>query len=197
MRQFEADDLKRFLVAVDERLSEPFTLCIIGGSAALLAYGVRGVTEDIDTIDVGFRQIRPAFEEARAATGLEIPIECAAVYDAPYQFEERLKAVEIPGLTRLTIVAPEKHDLVLMKTVRGQEPDLQTAEEINRGPGLDLNILLTRYCEEMDHVVGYTPTIDLNFLALVGRLYGPEVQKRVKQRIDRLRSDGPAGPSDP
>lgn len=197
MRQVEADDLKRYLAAVDERLSEPFTLCIIGGAAALLAYGVRGVTEDIVTIDVEFRRFLSAFEEARAATGMEIPIECAAVYDAPYQFEDRLQTVDIPGLTRLTIVAPEKHDLVLMKTVRGQEPDLQTAEEINRKLGLDLDTLITRYCEEMNHVVGYTPTIDLNFLALMGRLYGPEVQNRMKQRIERRRSEDPDGSSRP
>ncbi len=195
MRQFEADDLKRFLVAVDDRLSDPFTLCIIGGSAALLAYGVQGVTEDIDTIDAEFRHILSAFEAARVVTGLWIPIECAAVYDAPYQFEDRLQAVDMPGLTKLKIEVPEKHDLVLMKTVRGQEPDLQTAEEIKRSRGLDLNTLIARYSEEMDHVVGHAPTIDLNFLALLGRLFGPEVQNRVKQQIDRRRRDDPEGTS--
>ena len=186
MRRFEAKELRRFLQAVDDQLSEPHTLLIIGGSAALLAYGVQRVTKDIDTWDDTYRAITSSLDAARVATGLFIPIECPGVHDGPYHFESRLQRVPFEGLQYLTLKVPEKHDLVLMKMVRGEEGDLQVAEEIHAAHGLKLDILTGRYIEEMRHVIGQPERLDMNFLALVERLYGDDglepAQRRLRKR---------------
>lgn len=64
------------------------------------------------------------------------------------ELETRLIRV-LPRLARLVVRVPEKHDLVLMKTVRGYEHDLQAAEEIHANSPLDLEILVSRF-HEMD-----------------------------------------------
>jgi hypothetical protein len=46
---FSKDELLKFLQAVDDSLSEPVELTIIGGAAAALHYGATQVTNDIDT----------------------------------------------------------------------------------------------------------------------------------------------------
>ena len=106
---------------------------VIGGAAAALAYGATRSTEDIDTFHPLSSAVQRAVEEAQRSTGLNIPVSFAAVADAPYDFEDRL--VSIPGLAleRLTIVVPERHDLVLMKTLRGYQHDVEVIEQIHRG----------------------------------------------------------------
>lgn len=107
--------------------------------------------------------------------------------DAPFNLEDRLKVI-LPGLERLVVLVPEKHDLVLMKMLRGEEPDLEVAEEINQKHGLNPDTLVTRYLEEMKHIAGEVRRIDLNLLALMSRLFGAEVADSARQRIESLRT---------
>lgn len=188
MRKFRPDDLRRFLAAVDGHLKERFELLLIGGSAAALAYGISRATRDIETWGVEHVRIHSALEAARRETGLDIPVGDPGVQDAPLEFESRLQVVEIPGLRKLVVKVPERHDLVLMKTVRGEEPDLQVAEDIKALHGLDFDILLTRYLEEMTHCVGDPKRLELNFLGLIDRLYGEEALERARKRIEGLRT---------
>lgn len=191
MRRFRASELKRFLRAVDRNLSSPFRLVIIGGSAALLGYGVNRITQDIDIWGSEFRKIGSALAAAKAETGLEIPVEYPGVEDAPYDFEDRLKVLRISGLDRLLVLIPEKHDLVLMKMIRGEEPDLEVAEEIKEKRGLDPATLITRYLLEMKHITGDLRRIDLNFLALMDRLFGADVVETARERLESQRAERP------
>jgi hypothetical protein len=187
MQRFEARELRRFLKAVDDSLDHGFELWRTGGSAAALGYGVRIATKALDTLDARHRSIAHALEAARQSTGLNVPIDVAATYDAPRDFEERGKIVPIEGLKRLVVKVPEKHDLVLMKMVRGEEPDLEVAEAILSLHGLDKDLLLDRYLNEMDAVIGQREIADLNFLALVFRLYGEGEEREAKARIEARR----------
>jgi hypothetical protein len=187
MQRFRADELRCFLAAVDRHLKEPFELFVIGGSAAALAYGASRATRDIDTWDPYYTRIDSALEAARKETGLNIPVEHPGVHDGPHDLEDRVQVVGIPGLRRLVVKVPEKHDLVLMKTLRGEEPDLQAAEDIKASQGLDFDTLLTRYVEEMSHCVGEPRRLDLNFFVLVERLYGERELEVAKRRVERMR----------
>jgi hypothetical protein len=89
-----------------------------------------------------------AAQKARAATGLDVPILKSGVADAPYEFESRLERV-LPALRKLTVLVPEKHDLVLMKAVRCYEYDLEAIAEIHAHGPLDLDTLVRRFEEEM------------------------------------------------
>jgi uncharacterized nucleotidyltransferase DUF6036 len=52
------------------------------------------------------------------------PVSAAGIFDAPEGFEVRCRLVRIPDVRHLRVYVPEPHDLALMKTARGDEPDL-------------------------------------------------------------------------
>ena len=134
-------ELERFVCAIDEALTDAASILVIGGAAAALAYGATRATDDIDTFHPLSPAVQKAVEMAQRSTGLKIPVSFAAVADAPYDFEDRL--VPIPGLAleRLTVVVPERHDLVLMKTLRGYQHDVEVIEQIHRGQPLVFEVL--------------------------------------------------------
>ena len=75
-----------------------------------------------------------------------------------------------------------------MKCVRGYEHDLETAVGIHRNQGLDLDTLVARYLDEMNHVIGDKARIDLNFRALIDRLYGESAEIDVTRLIRKRRA---------
>jgi len=180
---YSKQEMLRFLSAVDVNLVEPTELILIGGAAAAIAYDVTRATRDIDTWSALEGDILKAVEVARAQSCLDIPVEHAAVADAPWRFEDRLLRLDISGWSRLRVLVPERHDLVLMKCVRGYEHDLEIAASIEQTQGLDLDTLLTRFLDEMTHIIGDPGRLDLNFRALVERLYGEANEVRVARAI--------------
>lgn len=186
---YSRTDLQRFLDRIDAHLSEPAQIIIIGGAAAAMAYGVSRSTRDIDTWSAVDGALARAIDRAQQHARVRIPIEHAAVADAPWHFESRLLPLNAPGWSRLTVFVPEPHDLVLMKCVRGYEHDLETAAEIHRTYGLDLETLLSRFLDEMTHVIGDSVRSDQNFRALVDRLYGEAAEMRVAKALWRRRAE--------
>ncbi len=119
---------------------------------------------------------------ARSDTGLDIPFQSVGIYDAPYHYEDRLTPVDL-GLEKLQVIVPEKHDLALMKTVRGQDNDLETIEQIAQRVGLDIVTLVTRFRDEMTHVMGRSKQIRSNFLSVIEVLYGESEASRVDSEL--------------
>lgn len=184
MRVFLREQLERFLEAVDGALAGPVEVIVIGGSAAALHYGVTRATHDIDTWTTVQAELAAAAERARAATGLEIPLEMSGVADAPFEFESRLERI-LPHLARLHVMVPEKHDLVLMKAMRCYEHDLQAIAEIHAHSPLDLHTLVQRFMEEMTPI-GDPERIRGNILAVVERLF-PDAGDKVSARLRKAR----------
>jgi hypothetical protein len=179
METFLRQQLERFLEAVDAALDEPVEVVVIGGSAAALHYGVARATRDIDTWTNVEAALAAAADRARAATGLDVPLQKSGMADAPFDFESRLERV-LPNLTRLKVLVPERHDLVLMKAVRCYEHDLETIAEIHAHSPLDVDVLARRFREEMSPV-GDPARIRDNFLVVVERLYPDSVDVIAKQ----------------
>jgi Nucleotidyltransferase of unknown function (DUF6036) len=182
METFLREQLERFLKAVDAALAHPVRVVVIGGTAAALHYGVRRATHDIDTWTTVEADLAAAAEKARAATGLDVPIQKSGVADAPYEFESRLERV-LPDLRKLIVLVPEKHDLVLMKAVRCYEHDLEAIAEIHAQAPLDLDTLVRRFEEEMTPI-GDPGRIRANFLVVVERLF-PESVDTVERQLKR------------
>ena len=189
MRRYAADELGRFLLALDQHLEQPCGMIVIGGAAAALAYGVGRTTHDIDTWDALAPGVEQAAVLARRESGLLVPIQHAAVADAPHDFEDRLRPLLLPGLEHLDLRTPEKHDLVLSKAVRAYEHDLAAAEAIHRLHGLEHELLLQRYLDEMTHVIGDPRRLDLNILVLVERLFGETQANEAAVRIASRRAE--------
>jgi len=87
-----------------------------------------------------------------------------------------------PHLERLAVKVPEKHDLVLMKVVRGDEHDLQAIEAIHQRSPLDLETLLDRYQGEMGAAIIDPRRLKGHVLTLVERLF-PEQLDIVEARL--------------
>ena len=172
MKTYSKNEIETFLKAVDSNLNQPFTLVIIGGAAASLAYKATRHTKDIDTVNQ-VTSIAEACEKAKQATGLHIPLGPTGVEDGPYNYEDRLINLAF-GLKHLTIQVPEKHDLILMKMLRGYQHDLDVAVEIHGHAPLSLVTLIHRMKTEMTHVMGNRLKILWNFYALIEAVFGTE-----------------------
>ena len=138
MRTYLKEDLEQFLWAVDAALERAVEVILIGGAAAALHYEATRPTRDIDTWSTIHDDLREAVNRARSTTGLAVPFQKSGVADAPSDFESRLERV-LSDLTRLTVLVPERHDLVLMKAVRAYEHDLEVIAEIHRRFPLELD----------------------------------------------------------
>ena len=183
MKKYGVSEIEQFLRAVDERLSKPFFLIVVGGSAAALAYRASLTTGDIDTAN-NVTEIREACDEAARETGLRIPVNLSTVLDGPYHYEDRLQQLEMPGLKHLVIKVPEKHDLVLMKMLRGYAHDIEHIVEIHQNVGLKLEILVERYHTEMGHTMGSRKRIKGNFLAVIESVFGHAVAEALVKQVD-------------
>lgn len=178
MKQFLPEELAQFLQKIDEFLTKDCDLIVIGGAAAALAYGARKTTTDIDLATALPDHLETAIGLACEATGIDMPVSHAAVYEPPYNYEDRLIALQNPACKRLHLFVPEQHDLALMKVVRGYENDIQAIEEIHQTNPLDLNILIERFMDEMTQVTGDARYIRLNFLLTIEKLFSPEEVER-------------------
>jgi hypothetical protein len=167
-------ELERFVEAIDAALSEPASILVIGGAAAALAYGATRPTDDIDTFHPLTPVVQRAVEAAQCSTGLTIPVSFAAVADAPYDFEDRLIPIRALRLKRLTVVVPERHDLVLMKTLRGYQHDVEVIEQIHRR-------------QPLGHAVADPRRTNLNFVEVVEHLFGRERAEAIRRELGRTR----------
>ena len=133
MKTYGRDQVLEFLAEIDEILAEPVALEIIGGAAALLAYGARNSTKDIDS----FASIDERIRQAATRVAHKIPLDQAAVADPPYNYEDRRQRLNLP-FRNLVVIVPEKHDLLLMKAVRGSRHDDEVIQEMHLAEPFDL-----------------------------------------------------------
>jgi len=185
MRVYTPQELRRFLAAMDRALDRPAEVVVIGGAAAALEYGVATGTRDIDTWTRVHESLAVAAERARQTTGLGVPFSRSGVADGPHDFESRLERT-LPRLRRLKVMVPERHDLVLMKVLRGDEHDLQAIEAIHQRSPLELPILVKRYREEMSATIIDPGRLRGQFLTMVERLF-PEGVDEVARRLGARR----------
>lgn len=185
------DEWRRFLRLVDEQLSEPARMVVIGGGAIALQYSSAYATRDLDTASRIERPLAEALSAAGSKLQQELglprppPVSRVGVYDAPEGFEERCTRADVPGLQHLEVLVPERHDLALMKMVRGDERDLRALEELHRaGLPFELNVLLERYHETM--VTGPQSRFRLNFLELAEGLFGSGVAAGLESKLLEL-----------
>jgi hypothetical protein len=181
MKRFTREELRTFLKAVERHAPKHSRLVIIGGAAATLSFGVSGGTIDIDTAN-NVLDLDQACKAARNESGLQIPLGLASVFDAPYEYESRLTRLVLPGLRKLKVLVPEKHDWALMKVVRFEDKDLEHIKAASRSVSLDLKTFEERFLTEMTHIEPRARLI-IHFLAMIEELYGEGEAARVQQAI--------------
>lgn len=175
MRSYLSKQFVTLLKAIDEELDRPEPLIVIGGAALVLGYRVALATRDIDTMN-NTKNVQKAYRQAVARTGLAIPLGHATVADAPYHYEDRLRRLSSPRLHNLRLFVPEKHDLALMKAIRGDQHDFDGILALHRKVRLSKAILEKRFSTEMTHVIGDQRRVRFNFDALLEQLFQAQPQ---------------------
>lgn len=179
MRRFTRGDFEAFFRRVDAELTAPCTIVLIGGGAIGCAYRGTHATSDLDLWSASDAGFWAAVDRANSKSQDRIPVEKAAIAEPPYDFEDRLRPLSIDGLSRLTILVPEAHDLALMKVARAEAHDLDGIEDIHRAQPLSLDTLTERYLDTRTQVIGSLESHRLNFLAAVARLFGEDAATRL------------------
>ena len=180
-------ELRRFLAGMDKALEHPGRGAWSSGARRPpSSMGSPSGTRDIDTWTRVHADLAVAAERARQTTGLAVPFAQSGVADGPHDFESRLERV-LPRLRRLKVIVPEKHDLVLMKVLRGDEHDLQAIEAIHQRSPLDLSILVKRYQDEMSATIIDPGRLRGQFLTMVERLFPSDLDSAERQLGRRRR----------
>jgi len=120
--------------------------------------------------------------ERLTKTGFQIPVSQATVADVPYNYEDRLER-QLPELKHLEVWVLEKHDLVLSKTVRCYEHDLQQILEIHGSVALSFDALVDRFESEMTNVIGDPARIRSNFLIMIETVFGELPRASAEKRL--------------
>lgn len=171
-----------YLRAVDQRLTAPARLVIIGGAAVSLCWDQRHATSDVDLWNDPGPAFWAAVDACRSLPGA-VPVSKVSVASPPINFEDRLVAAPIEGLAAMQVFVPEAHDLALMKTVRAEAHDLDAVEDMHRLQPLSLSTLVERYRETLPTHIGPDWRLKGHFLALVARLFGEAEADRLSESL--------------
>ena len=182
--KFDREDLIAFLRVLDARLTRPGTIRLIGGAVVGLCYLPAYQTRDIDYAWAD-REVQAAITELEAERPDFVLTAQTGVYFAPYAHEQRLVTLDIPGLTRLNVEVPERHDLAIMKASRGFDRDVEALAQIHAIEPFDLRTLVERFNETW--VTGPQRLSDLGFLNLIETLFGPERAEQAEQMLNLVR----------
>jgi hypothetical protein len=151
VKRYSRAELVAFLRRLDALLTERALLEVVGGAAAVLKYGARSSTKDIDTWNRIPKAVRAA-AAAVAAMGHGVPLAPAGVAEIPNDAERRFKTVSI-GLKKLVVRVPDRYDLAPSKTIRGYDNDLQVIKEMHAKKPFSLDRLVSLFETELDGMV--------------------------------------------
>lgn len=181
MKHYGRAEILDFLGRLDAKLEEPVGLVVVGGAAAVIAYGAESPTKDIDT----WTNVPPAVQEAAdelVAAGKGVPLGKSGVAELPYDSEDRFRAAEL-GLEKLEIVLPDPYDLALSKIARGYEHDYQVIEEMHDEEPFSLERFVELFEAEFDGLATTNKRkLRLSMAILVARLFGDEAGQEVAAR---------------
>lgn len=192
LRAYAGDVWRRYLTLLDQEITEPRAIVIIGGGALALKHDPRYATRDLDTVTALSGDLGKAAERAadrlRIEHQLEVapPVSSCPVMEAPYSYEDRLERVEIEGLRHLRVFVPEVHDLALMKAARSSEKDIRALLDVHAQHPLDLSTLVERY-GEMD-TVGRRERFQTSMYLLAERLYGTHTADALRPHLELVDS---------
>ena len=154
-----------FLLALDDRLTEPVELHCLGGFVISELYGLTRGTADIDVLpgspDDAATIALLAGRSSALAKRHRVYIDVVTVAQVPENYTGRLIDYEVKGLKRLRLRALERYDLALAKLTRNSDRDREDVKALAAGPGLDPGVLRGRYETELRPYLGRPDREDL------------------------------------
>ncbi len=144
-----------FLRELDEIATEPVDFHCIGGFVVTKKYGFQRDTSDVDVLSITPNTQRQDFLN-KGARGSElcrkynVYLDLVTVIDAyPEDYEARLTEMYPGQLKHIRLLAPEAHDLALMKLGRNIERDRADVKFLARQGFITPEGLKQRYEQEM------------------------------------------------
>jgi hypothetical protein len=161
------DPWRSFLEDIDRATNAALALHCIGGFAVSLFYGLSRPTGDIDVVDVTPAEAGPwlaatAGQGSKLHRRHKVYLQIVTVAVLPYHYEERSFEAFEGHFKRIRLRVLDPYDLVLTKLTRDSDVDLEDAKHLARAADLDLEVLETRYRDELrPYVTGPTQKHDL------------------------------------
>ena len=156
---------RTFFEALDQELSSPCDLHCFGGFVLTEHYGATRSTIDVDVVDVRGAEVAEIARRAGRGSPLHrrhrAYIDVVTVAEVPDDYESRLIDMHVEGLAHVRLLAFECHDLVLAKLARNTDRDREDVLALARGPGLDTDLLRSRYRDELRPTLGRPDREDL------------------------------------
>ncbi len=181
----------KLLRLIDDELSEPHEMVIIGGAAIGLRYTNQHVTGDLNSVtSTKDRKLWAAVERACKALqegeGLAKPprVSTSAVFDPPEDWESRQVTLRL-GLRNLVVRVPERHDLAISKVSRGLGRDYAALKAMHEAKPFQLKTLVKRYDEARRVRVGDPRRFKESFLVLVATLFGDAAADELEPKLGR------------
>lgn len=140
-RRFDENDILRFLTEIDAMLDLPLGMEIVGGAAALIAYGAKSATRDINSFSAFDQRIL----HLAPMTKDRIPLNRAPKSPMLGHYDDRRIRVQLPQFRNLAVWVPDRYDLLFMKLMRASRHDVQVLEEMHAWRPFDIDEVIERF----------------------------------------------------
>ena len=174
------------LTETDKNLNQETNLVLIGGTALVIKYLSPRSTIDVDTYSKISKQLKLAWQKAEKKIGLAVPLSQSPISDGPYRMKDRFTLYNDLKLKYLKVFLPEAPDIVLMKTLRLLGKDRDDIRHLIKHCRIRDSILLKRFTEEMDHVVGNYSVIKSHYLFIIEDSFGKMLANKHQKVIEKI-----------
>ncbi len=175
IKLFNKDILERLLIETDANLSKATDLVLIGGTALVIKYLSPRATMDVDTYNKVSKELKEAWKKAEKVVGVEVPLSQSPISVGPYSMEERFTIFKDLKLKNLKIFVPDAADIVLMKIPRLFGKDRDDISHLIKYSKIPDSVLLKRFKEEVDHIVGDQKNLRSHYLLAIEDNYGKSI----------------------
>lgn len=187
IKLFNKNIIDQVLIETDKCLNQKADLILIGGTALVVKYLSPRATLDVDSCSNISKELKEAWKKAEKKVGVSIPLSKSPISEGPYNMEERFTSYNDLKLKFLNIFVPDPVDIILMKVTRLFGKDRDDIKYLIKHSKIKESVLLKRYNEEMDHVVGNPKTILSYYLIAIEDNYGKKVADKHEEKLKNLK----------
>lgn len=157
---------RAFLEELDQLVSSDVSLHCFGGFVVTACYGLPRPTADLDVLlifpsDAQATLVKLAGPHSELHKKHDVYLDVVTIASYPDNYEERLKEVFSGVFQHLRLLALDPYDLALAKLERNFQRDRDDVVFLADAVPLDLDVLRTRYEQEMRRYLGRPDREDL------------------------------------
>lgn len=183
LKLFNKNIIDQIFIETDKYLTQKTDLVLIGGTALVVKYLSPRATLDVDSYSAISKELKEAWKKAEKKIGVTIPLSKSPISEGPYNMEDRFTSYDDLKLKFLSIYVPDPVDILLMKVTRLFGKDRDDIKHLIKHSKIKESILLKRYFEEMDYVVGNTETILSHYLIAIEDNFGKKIADKHEKKL--------------